>query len=206
MALTGLFLILFLVVHLAGNLQLVFGTPDAFNAYTHTMATSPVIKIASYLTYLSILLHVIYAIILSRINRQARPQGYAINKASENSSWSSRSMFLLGSIIFIFLVLHMSNFWYKYKFGEVGMAGQYKDMYTVVATSFSQWWYVAIYVLSMAGLAYHLQHGFQSAFQTLGLNHYAYTPLIKKIGLAFAIIVPLLFAFIPVYMFIDSLS
>lgn len=205
MSLTGLFLILFLVIHLAGNLQLLTGDQDAFNAYTHTMVNSPIIKVASYITYLSVILHVIYAIVLGRLNKQARPQDYAYNKPSENSSWSSRSMFLLGSIILIFIVLHMGNFWFKYKFGEIAMAGEYKDMYTVVATSFAQWWYVLIYVLAMFGLGYHLVHGFQSAFQTLGLNHGAYTPAIQKVGFGFAVIVPALFAFIPIYMFVTSL-
>lgn len=203
-ALTGLFLILFLVIHLIGNLQLLKGDPDIFNAYTYTMVSSPIIKIASYITYLSIILHIIYAIILKRINAKARPQNYAYNKPSENSSWSSRSMFLLGSVIFIFIVLHMGNFWFKYKFGEIGMAGEYKDMYTVVATSFQQWWYVAIYVLAMVGLGYHLIHGFQSAFQTLGLNHRIYTPTIQKAGFGFSILVPALYALIPLYMFFTS--
>lgn len=206
MALTGLFLILFLVVHLAGNLQLILGTPEGFNEYTYIMTSSPFIKVASYITYLSVILHVVYAIVLRRINQKARPVRYAYNQPSQNSSWSSRSMLLLGSIVFIFLVLHMGNFWFKYKFGEIGMgAGGYKDMYTVVKASFEQWWYVLIYVLAMAGLGYHLVHGFQSAFQTLGINHEAYTPTIQKVGVAFAIVVPALFALIPVYMFIESL-
>jgi succinate dehydrogenase / fumarate reductase cytochrome b subunit len=83
--------------------------------------------------------------------------------------------------------------------------GEASDLYTVVKTSFSQWWYVALYVISMIGLAYHLSHGFASAFQTLGLHHMKYTPFIKKVGMAFAIIVPLLFALIPIIMFMNSL-
>lgn len=206
MSLTGLFLILFITIHLAGNLQLLTGDAEAFNEYTYTMTHSPLILVASYVTYISILLHAIYGVVLGLYNRKARPVPYAYNQASANSSWSSRSMLLLGSVVLIFIVLHMGNFWFKYKFGEIGVdANGMKDMYTVVETSFTWWWYVAIYVIAMIGLGYHLAHGFQSAFQTLGINHKAYTPLIKSIGLGYAIIVPALFALIPIYMFITSL-
>lgn len=206
MSLTGLFLILFITIHLVGNLQLLTGNAEGFNEYTLTMTTSPLIMAASYITYLSIILHAIYGIVLSRLNRNSRPVQYAVNAASANSSWSSRSMLLLGSVVFIFIILHMGNFWFKYKFGTIGTdANGLKDMYTVVETSFTWWWYVLLYVIGMVGLGYHLAHGFQSAFQSLGINHKAYTPVIKAIGLGYSIIVPALFALIPVYMFITSL-
>lgn len=206
MALTGLFLILFITIHLAGNLQLLTGDAEAFNEYTDTMVHSPLIKVASYITYISIVLHAIYGIVLSVFNRKARPVPYAYSKASANSTWSSRSMLLLGTVVLIFIVLHMGNFWYKYKFGTIGVdANGLKDMYTVVQTSFTWWWYVAIYVIAMIGLGYHLSHGFQSAFQSLGINHTAYSPVIKSIGFGYSIIVAALFALIPIYMFITSL-
>ena len=205
MALTGLFLILFITIHLAGNLQLLSGDPKVFNEYTVLMTELPPIKIASYLTYISILLHAIYGVVLTLYNRKARPVNYSHNQASASSTWSSRSMFLLGSILFIFIVIHMGNFWYKFKFGTMPLdADGLKDMYSIVKFAFSQWWYVLLYVIAMVGLGYHLAHGFQSAFQTLGLNHKAYTPLIQKIGLGYSIIVSALFALIPIYMFFTS--
>jgi len=123
MALTGLFLCLFLVGHLLGNLQLIFITgvegKRAFNEYAYFMTHNPFIKIMSYLTYFSILFHAVDGIMLTLQNRKARPIKYAYNKPGENSSTASRSMAVLGSAILIFIVIHMSNFWGKMHFGEV---------------------------------------------------------------------------------------
>ncbi len=211
MSLTGLFLVTFLVVHLSGNFLLLKDDGgQAFNEYTKFMTTNPVIKTTSYILYSFILIHVIYSLVLSVYNRNARPVKYAVYKGGANSSWSSRNMGFLGTIILIFLIIHLRSFWYELKWGAVPMAsypevGDIRDLYTVVAASFSQWWYVAIYIACMIGLAFHLSHGFASAFQTLGINHQKYTPAIRKVGIAFAIIVPLLFAMIPIVMFINSL-
>ncbi len=211
MSLTGLFLIIFLVVHLAGNLQLLKSDGgQGFNEYTIFMTTNPLIVTTSYLLYATILIHIIYSLILSVNNRDARPVRYAQYKGEANSSWASRHMGLLGTIILIFLVIHLKSYWYGLKIGVVPKitypeTGEVEDLYSVVKESFSQWWYVALYVISMIGLAFHLAHGFNSAFQTLGIHHKKYTPFIKKVGIAFAIIVPLLFALIPIVMFINSL-
>jgi succinate dehydrogenase / fumarate reductase cytochrome b subunit len=212
MALTGLFLILFLVVHLAGNLQLLAGDGGkSFNIYAHFMSTNGLIKTVSILNFGFILLHVIYSIVLTRYNQRARPTRYAVNQAGSTSSWSSRNMGILGTIIFIFLVVHLKGFWYENKFGKMPVAsyagvGEINDLYTIVNAAYQQWWYTAFYVVSMIFLAFHLSHGFASAFQTLGLNHVKYTPVIKVIGGAFAIVVPLLFAAIPIVMYLKSLA
>ena len=208
MALTGLFLIIFLIVHLIGNLQLLASDGgEAFNIYAKFMTTNPVIKTTSYLLYATFIIHIIWAIILTVNNRSARPVGYAVSAASTNSKWSSRNMGVLGTIIFNFLVFHLSNFWWKMKFGDIPMvyyAGtEYKDLYTVVSTAFSETWIVFFYVVSMVGLMFHLFHGFQSAFQTLGLNHPKYNPAIKAVGAVFAIVVPALFASIPILMYLN---
>jgi succinate dehydrogenase / fumarate reductase, cytochrome b subunit len=206
MALTGLFLILFLVVHLIGNLQLLKEDKgEAFNVYAHFMTSNPLIKIVSYVNYATILIHVIWAILLTRINAKARgPQGYAVVKNS--SAWTSRNMGILGTLIFIFLVIHLKGFWYEMHWGGIATASyegeEYKDLYAVVDAAYSQAWYVGIYVFSMLILAFHLWHGFASAFQTLGLNHLKYNPVIRFVGRAFAIIVPALFALIPIWMFL----
>jgi succinate dehydrogenase / fumarate reductase cytochrome b subunit len=208
MAATGLFLIIFLVVHLIGNLQLLAEDGgEAFNVYAKFMTTNPVIKTTSYLLYATFLIHIIWAIILTANNRKARPVGYKVSGASTNSAWSSRNMGFLGSVIFIFLVIHLANFWWKMKFGDIPFVSydgmEYKDLYTVVDNAFGELWIVALYVVAMIGLMFHLYHGFQSAFQTLGLNHPKYNPAIKVIGVAFAIIVPALFASIPVLMYLN---
>ena len=207
MALTGGFLIIFLIGHLAGNLVLfVEDSQLAFNEYTKFMTTNPFVKVLSYLTYISIILHVIYAIVLGRMNTQARPVRYSYNKPAQSSTWNARSMTLLGLIVLVFLIIHLKSFWFELKFGAVPMmeGTDLKDLHTVVIAAFLYLWYVIIYVLAMAGLAYHLDHGFQSAFQTLGLNHKAYTPVIKSIGRIFAIAVPALFALIPVYVYLTQ--
>lgn len=208
MALTGLFLCVFLIAHLAGNLQLLDGSPEGqlkFNAYAKFMTSFPVVKIVSYLLYASILFHAFDGILLTIQNRKARPIRYSYEKPNTNSKWYSRQMALLGTLVMVFIVIHMKSFWYEMHWGQLGLdTDGNKDLYTLVAASFSQSWYVAIYVISMAVLAFHLLHGFQSAFQSLGLNHPRYTPIIKNVGVFFAVVVPIFFALIPVWMFINA--
>lgn len=207
MALTGLFLIIFLVVHLIGNLQLLKADQgQSFNIYAQLMTSNPLIKVISIVNYAFIVFHVVWAIILTSRNRRARGrQGYALNKNS--SHWTSRNMGILGTFILIFLVIHLRSFWYEMHWGGIPTATysgeEYKDLYAVVNDSYANIWFVVLYVVSMALLAFHLFHGFGSAFQTLGLNHVKYNPAIRFVGVAFAIIVPALFALIPVYMYFN---
>ena len=205
MALTGLFLILFLVAHLVGNLQLLKGdNGEAFNVYAQFMGHNPLVQAISVLNFSFILLHIVVSILLTQRNRKARPVQYAHER--NHSTWNSRNMGILGTIILAFLVVHLRTFWYRSKFGEMNMISyegvEMKNLYEVTVVAFQEWWLVALYVAAMAVLAFHLAHGFQSAFQTFGLNHPKYTPLIKKLGLAFSIVVPAGFAVIPVYMFL----
>lgn len=209
MALTGLFLIIFLAVHLAGNLQLMSSDGGrAFNIYAKFMTTNPLIKASSYILYAGFLAHIIWSIILSLNNKKAREENYAVVKSSAKVTWSSKNMGILGTIIFVFLVIHLRNFWYEMHWGGINTVEydgeMYKDLYTVVAVSFSQLWYVILYVVGMAGVGFHLYHGFQSAFQTLGVHNRKYMPAIKTVGIAYAIIVPGLFALIPIWMFLNS--
>ena len=209
MSLTGLFLILFLVIHLAGNLQLLLDDGgQAFNVYTKKMTTSPIIKTVSYGLYAFILIHAIQGLVLWSRNRAARGGRYAVNKVRtvKTNSFAANNMAMLGLLVLVFLGIHMGDFWFKMKFGEVNMVPyadgvEYKNLYEKVEASFSQLWIVAVYVISMIGLGFHLLHGFQSAFQTLGINHKKYTPFIKSLGRVFSIVVPLLFAVIPLYFY-----
>ena len=207
MAATGLFLCLFLVGHLAGNLQLFIGGEEGqlqFNEYAKFMTSNPLVKILSYLTYISILFHSIDGIALAIQNKKARPQRYVHNRPGANSKWASRQMAFLGAIILLFIVSHMSHFWYEMHFGAIGVdANGNKDLHTVVMAFFTDeamgLVFTLFYAVCMVFLAFHLSHGFQSAFQSMGWNHPKYTPLVKKIGVAFAVIVPVLFALIPLY-------
>ena len=207
MALTGLFVILFLVVHLIGNLQLLKSdSGQAFNIYAKVMTSNPFIKVISWVNYTAILVHVIWSIMITRRNRASRgSKGYAV--VDNSSHWTSRNMGILGTFIFIFIIIHLRDFWYEMHWGGIPTATydgeQYRNLYDVVDHVYSQLWFVALYVVSMALLAFHLFHGFGSAFQTLGLNHVKYNPVIKFTGVAFAIVVPALFALIPIYMYIN---
>jgi succinate dehydrogenase / fumarate reductase, cytochrome b subunit len=205
MAFTGLFLILFLAVHLAGNLQLLKDDGGhAFNVYAKFMTTNPLIKVISYGNYAFILLHILMAGFLTRKNREARgSQGYAV--AGKSSAWASRNMGILGTLVLIFLIIHMKDFWAQMHWGGIPTATyegvEVKDLYAIVSLAFSEAWYVILYVVCMIGLSFHLWHGFTSAFQTLGLNHLKYNPVINFVGRSFAVIVPAAFALIPIWMF-----
>ena len=209
MAATGLFLCTFLVGHLLGNLQLfVTGEEgrDAFNAYGLFMTTFPVVKVLSYVTYISILLHAVDGIILARQNKAARPVGYVKERQSVNASWASRKMALLGTLTLFFIIVHMRSFWYEMHFGSVATytveGVEYKDLWTITVAAFENWWYTGFYVLALLGLAFHLSHGFQSSFQTLGINHKRYTPIIKTAGTAFAWLIPAGFIAVALFLFI----
>ena len=291
MALTGLFLCLFLVGHLLGNLQLFIPGEDgkrAFNEYAYFMQHNPFIKVLSYLTYLSIIFHAIDGYLLAVQNKKARPVGYAANKPGANSSSASRNMAVLGTVILVFIVTHMANFWAKMHFadmplhsmtkavevpvGQDPMTGEvikkpleityylttkgeykeqkymdpasgqaqeifdikdetffvdknsglkigegYKDLHSLTYAFFGQdrskegypankYALIAViaYTISMLVLAFHLSHGFASAFQSLGMRHPAYTKLIRGLGQAFSIVIPLAFAAIPIYIFMTK--
>jgi len=253
MALTGLFLCVFLVGHLVGNLQLIYGTPLQFNQYALFMQTNPAIKVLSYLTYFSIIFHAVDGIILTIQNKKARPIGYAKEKASANSKWASRNMAVLGTLILVFIVMHMMHFWAKMHFSEMPLqksivqteygdqelynttsggyinteqvekgliviknktelfdakanlkiAEGYKDLHKITISFFKDekngFWFTLFYVFSMIALGFHLYHGFASAFQSLGINYPKYRKIIRTTGVGFSVIIPLLFAVIPVY-------
>lgn len=207
MALTGLFLVTFLIVHLSGNLQLLYNDGGkAFNIYAKFMTTFPLIKITSYGLYLSIILHAVDGLYLAYRNKVARPVQYAVSKAEKNSTWYSRSMALLGSAILFFLVIHLWQFWYQMHWGNVAIVQyegeDYKDLYALVFQAYKNPVWVFFYVASMAPLAYHLLHGFQSGFQTLGIRHSTYTPIIHKAGIFISVVLPVGFALIPVFIFL----
>lgn len=206
---TGLFLILFLVVHLIGNLQLLWDDGgEAFNSYAYMMTHNPLIKAVSIGNYIFIVLHAIQGITLALANRGAKSKKYAVS-TGDTASWASKNMAWLGVLILAFLCIHMGDFWWKMKFNEeaLGMVNsgalghEVIDLYTRVSVAFKVWWIVAIYIIGLIALALHLNHGFQSAFQTLGLSHKKYTPLIKAMGTSYAILIPLGFAIIPLYIF-----
>ena len=211
MSLTGLFLCTFLVVHLVGNLQLFkHDQGAAFNTYSHFMGTNPIIRTIEWGLVLCFGFHIYEAWALTRRNKAARGHGYAQWKAGQNSEWTSRNMGILGTIILIFLLVHLYNFFWRARFaGDLSKMGgaeletrNYDNLYQAVVSSFHIWWYVLLYVAAQISLGYHLWHGFRSGFQTLGLNHRKYTPAIKYAGYAFAVVVSAGFAAMPLYFFL----
>jgi succinate dehydrogenase / fumarate reductase cytochrome b subunit len=171
------------------------------------MSTNPLIQIVSKGNFAFILIHVIWAILLTRQNKSARgPVAYA-ESSGKSSHWTSRNMGILGTLVLVFLVVHLKDFWAQMHFGQmptVDYDGKtYRDIYSLVDLWFHKEWYVGLYVFCMAAVGFHLYHGFASAFQTLGLNHLKYNGLIQTVGRAFAIVVPFLFALIPVLMYFN---
>ncbi|QBQ40910.1 succinate dehydrogenase cytochrome b subunit [Sphingobacterium psychroaquaticum] len=207
MALTGAFLCLFLTIHFLGNLQLFMAPENAriqFNAYSHFLSNNPLIKLVSYVLYLSIIVHLIDSILITIKNKKAGTT-YQQDRRKRASKWYSRNMGILGTIILIFLVIHFKNFWYVYKFGHAPLdSNGQKDLYEIVVTTFQEWWYVVIYVISMIALCYHLIHGIYSAARTFGLYHPKYVRWVKYIGITFSVVVCTGFALMPIYIFFTS--
>lgn len=207
MALTGLFLITFLVVHLAGNLLLFVGQ-DAFDAYAEFMGHNPVILVMEIVLFGGFLFHIFDGLWLALQNKKARPQKYAVKGGNKSSSWLSRNMAWTGTIMLVFLILHLISFWLKGRFGiDVRIAGDYgadATLYEKTKALFEVPWYSILYVVAMVFIAFHLNHGFQSAFRTMGWVHAKYMPIVKFVGTAYAILIPAAFASIPLYFLINS--
>ena len=199
MAVTGSFLLIFLIIHLIGNITLFFG-PDAFNGYVSALdVVKPLIRVIEVVLLAAFVLHIFNGLRLWLENKRARGITYKVNGSKENSTIFSRTMAVTGSIILIFLVSHLATFFWRFNVHDpMGLATQHQ-YYDVVVYFFNIWWYAILYVVAMIFLGYHLNHGFQSAFQTFGWNHNRYFPTIKKIGLIYAIIMALGFASMPIY-------
>lgn len=201
MALTGSFLLIFLLIHLIGNITLYFGA-ESFNTYVKTLdAIKPIIRVIEIVLLAAFVIHIFNGIRLWIENKQARPQKYKVNGSSENTTLFSRTMFITGSIVFIFLVLHLGTFFWRFNVHDPSGLAESHEYYNIVTGFFQIWWYVLLYVVAVLLLGFHLNHGFQSAFQTFGWNHKKYTPFIKGFGTVYAIIMALGFASMPIYFF-----
>lgn len=201
MAVTGSFLIIFLIVHLIGNITLFFGA-EIFNSYVTTLdVVKPLIRVIEVVLLAAFLLHIYNGSKLWMENKRARGTTYKVNSSSENSTFFSRTMFLTGSIVLIFLISHLATFFWRFNFYDPMAFADQHQYFDIVVHFFSFWWYVALYVIAMVLLGFHLNHGFQSAFQTFGWNHKKYFSIIQKIGTAYAIFMAAGFASMPIYFF-----
>lgn len=198
MALTGLFLCLFLVVHLSGNL-LLFKNDGGylFNQYSDFMEGNWVIRFLEIVLFAGILFHLVDALALTIKNKSARPIPYTVNHPSQNSTWFSRNMGLTGSLILLFLVIHLRTFMFGQRFFH-----KHSSMFESVSSAFRNPYYSGFYVLAIGFLGFHLFHGFQSTFQSLGLNDKMYAKIFRWIGALFSLIIPLGFIAMPVYFFL----
>ncbi len=204
---SGLFLVLFLVVHLVVNLTLLAG-PETYNTVAHWMGTNPAVLGMRPVLVLGLLLHIAVSMYLSVSNLRARPRRYLKVDPAGGSTWASRNMFILGVCIILFLALHLSSFSIRMTFGSVDMVEisgvLMKDAYALVTTRFSLWWYVSLYSVAMVLLGLHLAHGVQSSLQTIGLNDHRWRERWASLGLAYAVVVAVGFAILPIYFFVQA--
>lgn len=205
MSLTGLFLVSFLFVHLSGNFLLFKNDGgEAFNLYSKFMSTNPMVRVLEIVLVLGFALHIVNAFLITKRNKAARSISYAVANDNVKVSWFSKNMGLSGSIVLVFMIIHLLNFYfpYHYTWDKTMMieGEEVKDMYTLVAVVFkTEWWYSILYLVALVLLGFHLNHGFQSAFRTLGVDHVKYTPTIVFIGKLISVILPAGFATMPIY-------
>lgn len=208
MGLSGIFLILFLVVHVGLNACIwAMDGGEMFNVAAHFMGSTVVPRVLEVGLFAFLLLHIIQGLVLEAANRSKRGTGYAVNYGNRGSKWYSRSMGLLGTIILLFLVVHMIHFWIPSRFTGVAdvrvtSGVEVHDLFSLMMATFQELWVVILYVLGCVSLGYHLAHGFKSAFRTMGVHNERYMSIIKVMGYGFSIIVPLAFAMMPISMYL----
>ena len=213
MSLTGLFLISFLVIH-AGLNACIWANDNGemFNKSAHFMGTTVVVRILEIGLFAGIILHIVQGYILEARNLSRRGKGYEITVGNKGSKWYSRMMGLLGTLLLLFLIMHVYHFWTPSRLGGIGNiqplkevhynGKEYHNLYAEMLAVFKNPIIVVLYVLGCISLAYHLMHGFQSAFRTLGVFNNRYLLMLRSLGIGFAVIVSIVFAMMPVSMYL----
>lgn len=213
MSLTGLFLISFLVVHVGLNACIwANDNGEMFNKSAHFMGTTVVVRIMEVGLFLMLIIHIVQGYVLEAKNLSRRGRGYEINLGNKGSKWYTRKMGLLGTLLLLFLIMHVYHFWAPSRLGgiasvqplsEVQYNGkEYHNLYAEMLNVFQDPIVVIVYVLGCISLAYHLMHGFHSAFRTIGIYNNRYLKMLKGLGIGFAVIVSLAFAMMPVSMYL----
>jgi len=210
MAVTGLFIVFFLIIHLLGNLILIIpdsyfpiefwggvaNNHDMYNAYSHFLVHFWPITVIAWMLYAAILAHVIDAVIITRQNNKAKGEKYVVTDHS-TSTWYSRNMGLLGTVIGLFIFIHMAQFWLQYK-----VLGTEHDLHKLVMETFKQWWVVLIYEIGIIALGFHLVHGIESAHRSIGFYPNKAIRIIKIVALCFGIGMAVLYAIIPIVLYL----
>ena len=205
---TGLFLISFLVVHCYVN-AMIFWCDNGkhFTEAAGFMGGNVAVRILEVGLFLGLIAHIVQGLMLWSQNSKRRTTRYEVSAGNKTSRWYSRSMGLLGTLILLFLVMHLYHFWAPNRYGQAfDAAWKEEDLYDKMLAVFSETWVVVIYLLGCFSLAWHLMHGFFSGFQTFGLATHKYKGLIRSIGIAFSILIPLIFAAMPVYLHMVACS
>ena len=203
MGATGLFLISFLVVH-GGINACIFANDGGvlFNEAAHFMGSNVIIRTMEIGLFAGFFLHIYQGLMLWKDNNARRPVKYAVQAGNATSKWYSRSMGLLGTLILLFLIMHIAHFWVPSRITgleEVLIEGKpHHNVFLKMQQTFEPLWVVVLYVLGVISLGWHLAHGFQSAFQTMGVNHKRYTPMIMSAGYGYSILITILFASMPI--------
>lgn len=207
MALSAMFLLIFLIMHLSVNLLSVFGNDGPFNGASEFMGYNPLIQyFMQPVLGFAVIFHFVMGFVLELKNRSARPVRYGVNNGAANSTWTSRNMIISGLVVLAFLGLHMYDFWWheiNFKYVEGNMPDSAR-FWPELHAKFADLWRVVIYVIAFVLLGLHLAHGFQSSFQSVGARHPKYTPVIKAVGTWYSIIIPAGFIFIALYHFLTQ--
>jgi succinate dehydrogenase / fumarate reductase cytochrome b subunit len=221
MALTGIFLITFLLVHVGLNAcifaDLKWLNPndngEMFNKAAHFMGSTIVMRILEIVLFLGFILHIIQGYVVEAKNRSRRGHGYQVTMGSRGSTWMSRSMAILGTLIFLYLVMHIAQFWVPSRITKNLQEVSYDNnishihnLYYRMYEVFQQPWVVILYLVGVTALAFHLLHGFHSAFRSIGVHNKKYLSLLKGLGYGFTVIVCVLFALMPIAMYLQWVS
>ncbi|MEG1634142.1 MAG: succinate dehydrogenase cytochrome b subunit [Rikenellaceae bacterium] len=198
MSLSGLFLIVFLLVHLVANLM-IFGGQESYNAMASFMDTNPLIRIMVPVLAAGFIIHIVYAFIVTLLNRGARPVNYAVQDLSKSSTWESRNMFVLGLIVLGLLLIHLWDFWAKMQLQHFIGGAASEDPYSLVVAKLSNPIFAAVYIVWVWALWFHLRHGFWSAFQTVGLNNQIWIKRWKCVAKLYALVIAIGFTLIPIF-------
>ncbi len=199
MAFTGIFLILFLIVHVALNACIwAMDGGEMFNKGAHFMGANVLPRILEIGLFAGFILHIAQGLMLTFDNQKARSVKYAVDYGNKGSKWYSRSMALLGTIIMLFLIIHLSHFWFPNRSHQGFLLGEEINLFDTMKEVFSNIYVVIVYVISCISLGYHLAHGFQSAFKTIGVTNKRYHLMLSTLGYGFSIIVSLAFAMMPI--------
>ena len=206
MALSAMFLLVFLLIHLSVNLLSIF-SEDAFNTASHFMGYNPLIQfVMQPVLVAGVIFHFVMGFVLEMKNKNARPVKYAVANNSGNSSWSSRNMIISGAVILAFLGLHMYDFWMhemNYKYVEALSINETR-YWEELHAKFADLWRVIIYAFSFVLLGLHLSHGFQSSFQSIGARHPKYLKCVNTLGTWYSILIPLGFIVVAVFHFVTQ--